>query len=67
MLIERKNRNKYGYTVLAVQIDTERKTATLYHGATAPISGDWKKASKKAIKELFKAYAENPLYTAKEV
>lgn len=66
-MIEYKNKNQYGYTVLAVQIDTDKKTATLYHGATAPIGGDWKKASKKAIRELFAAYAENPLYTVKEV
>ena len=67
MLIELKNKNQFGYTVLAAVIDTERKTATLYHGQTAPIGGNWKKASKKAIRELFEAYAENPQYKAEEV
>lgn len=66
MLLEYRNRNKYGYTVLAVQIDTERKTATLYHGSTAPIC-PMKKATKKHIKELFAAYAANSEYTVKEI
>lgn len=66
MLIEYRNRNQYGYTVLAVQIDTDRKTATLYHGSTAPLS-HMKKATKAHIKELFAAYAANPEYTVKEI
>lgn len=66
MLLEYRNRNQYGYTVLAVQIDTESKTATLYRGSTAPIC-PMKKATKKHIKELFDAYAANPEYTVKVV
>lgn len=67
MVIEYKNKNQYGCTVLSVVIDTDNKTAVLYHGQTAPIGGDWKKASKKFIREIFAAYAENPFYTVKEV
>lgn len=66
MLLEYRNRNKYGYSTLAVIVDTSRKTATLYHGGTEPLH-PMKKATKKQIKELFAAYAENPLYTVKEV
>lgn len=65
-MIEYKNRNKYGYTVLAVEIDTDRKTATLYHGQTAPLH-PMKKATKKQIRGIFAAYASNPEYTVKEI
>ena len=67
MVIEYKNKNQYGFTVLSVVIDTDKKTATLYHGQAAPIGGNWKKASKKFIREIFAAYAENTLCTVKEV
>lgn len=66
MLLEYKSRNKYGYTTLAVEIDTERKTATLYHGAAAPLH-PMKKATAVFIRQLFAAYAENPNYTVKEI
>lgn len=66
-MIELKAKNIYGCTTLAVVIDQEQKTATLYHGQTAPIGGNWRKASRKQIREIFNAYKENPLYTVWEV
>lgn len=67
MTIQKKHRNKYGCTTLAVEVDTEKKRVILYHGQTAPISGDWKKTTKKEVWETFDAYAENPLYTVEEM
>ena len=65
-MIELKNRNKYGYTVLACRIDFSRQTATLYHGQTAPISGDWKKASRAHIRDTFTKFSKLPGWTATE-
>jgi hypothetical protein len=64
-MIEYANKNKYGYVIIAVQIDPEWKTATLYHGSTAPLAKS-RKANRKFVYDLFTAYKENPCYTVKE-
>lgn len=66
MTLEYRHKNAYGYTDLAVIVDTNRKTATLYHGGTEPLH-PMKKTTKKYIKKLFAAYASNPEYTVKEI
>lgn len=51
------NKNQYGYDVMGIIVDEENKTVTYYTPCMMPI-GKHKKASKKAIKEMFYNYKD---------
>ena len=51
MMKEYANYNQYGYRILTLVIDTDKKHLVIYHGCTAPISKPDKRTSKKFIRE----------------
>lgn len=51
------NKNKYGYDIMGLIIDTENKTVKLYEPCQMPI-GRYRKMSKKVIKEMYNEYLE---------
>ena len=51
------NKNQYGYDVMGIEIDDEKKVINFYSPCMMPI-GTHKKATKKAIREMFDNYKD---------
>ena len=51
------NKNQYGYDVMGIVIDDENKVINFYSPCMMPI-GKHKKATKKAIREMFDMYKD---------
>ena len=51
------NKNQYGYDVVGIVIDDENKVINFYSPCMMPI-GTHKKATKKAIREMFDNYKD---------
>lgn len=65
MKIKYQYRNKYGYPVLSLVIDTEARSAILYRGGTAPLT-DYKKRGKGEIYATYTTYRDQLRFTAEE-
>ncbi len=66
MTIKKRYINKYNCSSLAIEVDKDKKRVVLYHGLAVPISGAWKKTTRKEVWETYDAYAKNPLYTVED-
>lgn len=51
------NKNQYGYDVMGIVIDDENKVINFYSPCMMPI-GTHKRATKKAIREMFDKYKD---------
>lgn len=65
MKIKYQYRNKYGYPLVSLVIDTEARTAILYKGCSAPVD-KYKKRGKGEIYATYTTYRDQLRFTSEE-
>ena len=65
MQIKYQYRNKYGYPIVSLIIDTEARTNIVYKGCTAPQT-DYKKRGKGEIYATYTTYRDQLRFTSEE-